>query len=276
MGNIGRMGHMDIAHTIVLGLIQGLTEFIPVSSSGHLVIGQELFFGQSEHLFLEWINIGTLLALLVYFRIRITCIVKDVFIHKEYKLLRNIFITAVPAGGIGYMLADFIGTASFFGSVVTVMVTLAVVGVIMINIDRLPRLTPVFHLRDLSPARALIVGLVQVLALIPGVSRSGSTIIAGRLVGLKSDMAAEYSFLASLPIMMGVTLKLVLSSSDRQYFIDNAVPLVIGNGIAFISGLLAVGFLMKYLAKHGLSLFGWYRLALAAVLGCLLLVQSIK
>lgn len=267
---------MDILHTVILGLIQGLTEFIPVSSSGHLVIGQELFFGRSEHLFLEWINVGTLLALLAYFRRRIIQIAKDITLNREFKLARNILITAIPAGVVGYVLADFINSVSFFGSVITVMVTLGVVGFIMIIVDRIPHFSTVDHLRDLSSMRALTIGVIQIFALIPGVSRSGSTIIAGRLMGLRSDIAAEYSFLASLPIMIGVTAKLLLSDSDRQYFIDNAVPLAIGNGIAFISGILAVGFLMKYLANHGLGLFGWYRIGLAAVIGCILLIQSIR
>ena len=111
------------------------------------------------------------------------------------------------------------------------------------------------------------------LALVPGVSRSGSTIIAGRLVGLNPASAAEYSFLASLPIMLGVTLKVFISSGDRAYFFDNLPTLLLSNGVAFISGLIAVGFLMRYLVRHSLAVFGWYRLGLAAVIGFVLLVQ---
>ena len=114
---------------------------------------------------------------------------------------------------------------------------------------------------------------MQVFALIPGVSRSGSTIIAGRLMGLPSAGAAEYSFLASIPIMCGVTLKLLLGSDDRQYFLDNLEPLLVGNLVAFVSGLIAVGFLMRYLASHSLALFGWYRIGLAAIVALILLVQ---
>lgn len=110
-------------------------------------------------------------------------------------------------------------------------------------------------------------------ALIPGVSRSGSTIIAGRLAGLSPAAAAEYSFLASLPIMLGVTAKVFLKASDRAYFMDNISMLLISNTVAFVSGLLAVGFLMKYLSRHSLAVFGWYRLGLAAVIGVVLLLQ---
>lgn len=264
---------MNILETVVLGLTQGLTEFIPVSSSGHLVAVQEVFSGTSDHLFLEFVNIGTLLALLVYFRGRIATIFSDIFVKRNYKLARNIIITSVPAGVAGYVLADFIANSSFFSSVLTVTVTLAVVGVIMIVLEKIPKASQVKSGEELTPLRALAVGAAQMLALIPGVSRSGSTIIAGRLMGLNSAQAAEYSFLASLPIMIGVTLKVFIKESDRLYFIDHLSMLLLSNAVAFISGILAVGFLMKYLAKHNLAVFGWYRVGLAAVLAVVLLVQ---
>lgn len=264
---------MNILETVVLGLTQGLTEFIPVSSSGHLVLVQEVFSGASDHLFLEFVNIGTLLALLVYFRKRIIGILSDVFVKKNYKLARNIIITSVPAGIVGYVLADFIANSSFFGSVLTVTVTLAVVGVLMIILEKLPKASGVTNGEELTPLRALAVGGAQMLALIPGVSRSGSTIIAGRLMGLNSAQAAEYSFLASLPIMLGVTLKVFIKESDRMYFVEHLPMLLLSNAVAFVSGLLAVGFLMRYLAKHNLAVFGWYRVGLAAVLAVVLLVQ---
>ena len=263
---------MEWLQAIILGLIQGLTEFIPISSSGHLVIAQTFLSGASDHLLLEFINIGTLLALLVFFRKRIIGIIKDIFINKKYKLALNIIITSVPAGIVGYLLADFIeSTPSFFGSAVTVAVTLAVVGFVMIILEKLPHASPVKDGEKLSPWRALAIGGAQMLALIPGVSRSGSTIIAGRLAGLKPAEAAEYSFLASLPIMLGVTAKILIS--DHAYLSANFGTLLVSNIFAFIAGLLAVGFLLRYLAKHSLAVFGWYRVGLAAVLTVILLVQ---
>jgi undecaprenyl-diphosphatase len=264
---------MNIIETVTLGLTQGLTEFIPISSSGHLVIVQQLFSGASDHTFLEFINIGTLLALLVYFWKRIVAICQDVFVKKNYILARNILITAIPAGGVGFFLSDFIDASPFFGSLVVVTCTLAIVGVIMVVVEKLPKASPVENGEELSPLRAFIIGIVQMFALIPGVSRSGSTIITGRLMGLNSAAAAEYSFLASLPIMIGVTLKVFVKSSDRAYFFDHLPMLALSNLVAFVSGLIAVGFLMRYLAHHSLAVFGWYRIGLAAVLAVVLLVQ---
>lgn len=267
------IGGMTVIEAIVLGLLQGLTEFIPVSSSGHLVIGQYFFSGASDHLFLEWINLGTLLALVIFFRKRLIEIFLDITKKKNTRLLRNILITAIPAGVIGFIFADFIAETPFFNSIITVLCTLVVVGILMVVLDKLPILSSVKSGEKLPAGRALIVGLVQIFALIPGVSRSGSTIIAGRVMGLNAREAAEYSFLASLPIMCGVTLKLLASSTDRQYFIDHAGMLLLSNGVAFVSGWLAVGFLMNYLSRHSLAAFGWYRIGLAAVVALILLVQ---
>lgn len=257
--------------SIILGLIQGLTEFIPISSSGHLVIAQHLFGSGSDHLFLEFINIGTTLALLVFFRKRIWSICVDVFVNRNLKLARNILLTAIPAGLTGFILADFIGSQAFFTSAVVVVFTLAIVGIVMVILEKLPKLSTVEDGEKLSWQRALIIGFAQVLALIPGTSRSGSTIIAGRLMGLKPAEAAEYSFLASLPIMAGVTLKVLVGDTD--YLLAHAGTLFVSNVAAFISGLLAVGFLMRYLSKHSLAVFGWYRIGLAVVLAVILLIE---
>lgn len=261
---------MSVFESIILGLIQGLTEFIPISSSGHLVIAQNFFAGASNHLFLEWINIGTMLALIYYFRKKIGSTVRELFVERKYALTRNIVLTAIPAGLIGYLAADFIEESTFFGSVVVVAVMLAVVGIALIVLENLPRASAVSNGEKLSSKRAILIGFMQTLALIPGTSRSGITIIAGRLSGLNPKEAAEYSFLVSIPIMLGVTAKVMLQ--DTSYFMDNFEALLVGNLFAFASGLLAVGFLMKYLSKHSLAVFGWYRLGLATVLVGILLL----
>lgn len=264
---------MSIFEALILGIIQGLTEFIPISSSGHLVAAQYFMSGASEHLFLEWINIGTVLALIIFFRHRIWSAITDIFVGRDYRLARNVIIAMLPAGIVGFFLADFIEGTAFFSSVWTVIVMLVVVGIGLIVLDRLPKLSEIRDEADLPASRALTIGLVQVLALIPGTSRSGSTIIAGRLMGLKAAQAAEFSFLVSIPIMLGVITKLVIKESDRAYFLDNFAALAVGNTAALISGLLAVGFLMRYLERHSLSVFGWYRIGLAVVLAVVLLVQ---
>lgn len=264
---------MDWIVSVILGAVQGLTEFIPVSSSGHVIIAEHYLHGAGNHLFLEWINVGTVLALVIFFRKTIVGILKDIFIKKDYSLARNIILTSIPAGLIGFLFSSAIESNSFFSSITTVVVTLAVVGVLMIILEKLPRLSEVKSPSSLSWKRALVIGLAQVFALVPGVSRSGSTIIAGRLLGLNRHQAAEYSFLVSIPIMLGVIAKLLLKSSDRAYLLENLPSLAIANAVAFITGLLAVGFLLKYLKNNDLAVFGWYRVLLAIVVLAVLLIQ---
>lgn len=267
---------MDIIQSILLGFVQGITEFIPVSSSGHLELVQQIFNFPAEnfHLFLEFINLGTLLALLIFFRKKIWRIIQNVFKERNYKLALNILITSIPAGIIGLLLADFIENNDFFGSLWTVSVAMGLVGILMVIIDKLPHLSSLKNENELTPARALTIGLCQTFALIPGVSRSGSTILTGRIMGLDSESSAEYSFLASIPIMAGVCLKMFLSDASRQYFASNLGALLLGNLVAFLVGLLALQFLLKYLKKpKSLQTFGKYRIILACiVLGTLFIL----
>lgn len=262
---------MSFVEAIILGLIQGLTEFIPISSSGHLVLAQIFLGDEPSHLFLEFINIGTVLALIVYFWPRLVGIAQEIFVRNNWRMARNVVVTALPAGIIGLTFADFIEGAPFFASGWVVVVMLALIGLVMVLLPKIPKLDLVKRGEDLNIPRALTIGFAQALALVPGTSRSGSTIIAGRLMGLRAAPAAEYSFLVSIPIMLGVIAKVFIS--DQQYLSANAGVLLASNAAAFISGLVAVGFLMRYLEKHGLALFGWYRLTLAAVISVIFLVQ---
>ena len=146
-----------------------------------------------------------------------------------------------------------------------------VVGVVMVLLEKIPRMKDVKDGESMDPKRALYIGLAQVAALVPGTSRSGSTIIAGRLVGLNAAQAAEFSFLLSIPIMFGVIAKLLVK--DSEYMMQNLASILVSNVFALISGFIAVGFLMKYLKNHNLAAFGWYRIGLAVVVMGILLVQ---
>lgn len=260
--------NMNILESTVLGLVQGITEFIPVSSSGHLEITQRILGagGRAEdfHFFLELINFGTLFALLFYYRQTIWEILQRVFIKKDYKLALNILITSIPAGIIGLVLSKVIEKMPFFSSLTTIGFAMGFVGLIMIFVNKLPHLSKLKDENELTPGRALAIGLAQTFALIPGVSRSGSTIITGRVMGLDSKSAAKYSFLASLPIMIAVCGKSLLSSSSRVYIASNLGMLLLSNLVAFVSGLIALQIVMKYFKKeNSIPSFGIYRVILS-------------
>ena len=267
---------MGWLEAFILGLVQGLTEFIPVSSSGHLeLVGHLLSSDRSPdfHFFLELINFGTLLALLIYYRHEIAKICTDVFKNHNYHLAINLLLTSIPAGLIGLLLSHFIEQQPFFSSLYTIAIAMGVVGILMIFVDHLPHLSKVKSKEKLPHSRAFAIGLAQTFALIPGVSRSGSTIVAGRIVGMDNENSADYSFLASIPIMLAVCAKSLLSSSSRAYIAENAPTLLFSNLIAFAAGLFALTFVMKFFKKpESLQAFGYYRVILACLVLAFLLI----
>lgn len=250
---------MNFIEAIILGLVQGITEFIPVSSSGHLALTQRFFGENVDHLLIQALDFGTILALLIYFRPKLIQMFQDVFYKKNYRLLRNIILTCLPAGLLGFLFANAIEASTWITQPALVASFIILVGIIMIVLEKLPKLSPVKDGEALNKKRAFTIGVAQSAALFPGVSRSGSTIITSRLMGLKPAQAAEYSFLVSIPIMLGLVLKLTLSSDDRAYMAANWQVLLVGNIAAFIAGILAVTFLLNYLKNHPLTIFGWYR-----------------
>ncbi len=261
---------MTILDGLILGILQGLTEFIPVSSSGHLVLGQHFLGLQTSPTFDILVNLGTFLALVVYFWRRILGIMQRIIQQRDIRLARNLIISAIPVGVIGFLFADFFEQA-FIQQPLTVAIMLALIGIVMVVIDKLPKLSELAVEDQLSPARSALIGLAQVVALIPGTSRSGATMVAGRLLGLSYRQAAEYSFLLSIPVMAGVLLKGFLGHAGREFITANFGVWVVSNLAAFACGLFAVSFMLRFLAKGNFKIFGYYRLALAAVIFATLL-----
>jgi undecaprenyl-diphosphatase len=261
---------MGIFDGIALGVLQGVTEFIPVSSSGHLVIAEHFLGLQSSPVFDSLINFGTFMALLIYFRQRLWGIAKRVFVDRDVRLVRNITISAVPVGLAGFFLKHFFESAAIQNAWVVVG-ALFLAGIVMVVLERLPRATALKSSDALSPKRAGFIGLMQMAALVPGVSRSGSTIVAGRLTGLSYAQAAEYSFLLSIPVMFAVVVLGFVGHDGRDFIQANFAVWALSNTAAFVCGLLAVGFMLKFLAKGNLKAFGVYRIALAVVVATTLI-----
>lgn len=268
---------MTIFIAILLGLIQGLTEYIPVSSSGHLEIAGHLLNvrGDDFHFLLEVINLGTLAVLLIYYRKRIAKILNDVFKKKDYKFALNIILTCIPAGLAGLLLSKVIDSIPFFASLWTICISLFLVGLVMIFLDKLPHLKLKKNEEKLTPKNAIAIGLAQVFALIPGVSRSGSTIIAGRLCGLNNKSAAEYSFLVSIPLMCAVCLKTLASSTTRAFIFANLPLVLVANVAAFAAGLFVIRPIMDFFKRDdSIKIFGIYRVCVAIIVAVILLVQG--
>lgn len=259
------MDILTFIETLILGAVQGLTEFIPVSSSGHLVVLGDVFRDHNNlHLLVQALDFGTVLALIIFFRHRIADLFRQVFVKRDYKLFRNLIITAFPVCLVGLILHKLIEHSDFFTSATVVAIAMGLIGILMIILDKLPHKSSVADGHELTPLRALVIGLAQCCALIPGISRSGSTIIAGKFMGLNSKAAAEYSFMASLPVMLALVAKLIVG--DHSYLIQAWPIVLLGNIAAFIFGMAAIKFLLNYLSRRGVKAFGYYRVILAAII----------
>ncbi len=260
---------MSILATILLGIVQGLTEFLPISSTGHLILMERLFDIQNSFEFDVLLNIGTLAALVLYYRATIAEIIRRVFRGHDLALLSVIVVATIPAIVIGYLFADQIENKLQSAWVVVVMLIL--VGIVMVAYKPSGKKKA----EDLPLVGAIKIGFAQCIALIPGTSRSGVTILAGEQQGLGAVEAARFSFLLAIPTISGATLKVALSSDGRAYLADNLHLVIIGNIASFIAGVFAVHFLIKLLGTSGLKPFGWYRIGLGVVLAVLLFAKLI-
>lgn len=252
---------METIRAIILGLVQGLTEFIPVSSSGHLILVEAwLNFKAEGFLFDISLNVGTLTALIFYFRRDLNRLVKSLWRPKGDYLAWYIAAATIPAAIAGVLLQDLAETS--FRSAPLVATNLVVVAVLMLVVDRTDSKQ---SLKDVSLGKAILVGIAQALALIPGVSRSGITIVAARKLGLNREASARLAFLMAIPITLAATLKVLLGVSGDTVRADVGL-LAAGVLSAAISGFIAIHFMLKYLQRHSLSVFAWYRLAIGLIL----------
>ncbi len=255
---------MTFVDAIILGFVQGITEFIPVSSSGHLILANQFFSAESSFGYDVLLNIGTLSALIIYFRHRLLRMYTDVVSNQNWKLVRNIVISTIPAAVFGYLFSDTLGRGLFRNTVI-VAVMLFIVGLIMVVEPKFNRARST-KLDSLSMKKATIIGFAQVLALIPGTSRSGITILAGRFSGLNHEKAAEYSFLIAIPILSGALAKTLLEKETWELINSSQDLIVVGIATAFITGYFAISVMLKFLHNHSLTVFGYYRIALALLL----------
>lgn len=235
---------MNYFYSIVLGLIQGITEFLPVSSSGHLVIFQSILPNFSDPgIVLDVIlHAGTLLAVLVFFRKKLS-----LFFNMKFLLL--LAVASIPAGIFGFLFGDTVET--MFSSVKLVGFALLLTGVINLTTDRFKSVKD-----KVSMSNAIIIGLFQALAVIPGVSRSGSTIFSGVFQKINRKKAAEFSFLLSVPAIIGANMLEI--TSHPVVFGKDSVFYLLGFISAFLSGLLAIKLVFRLLESKNFFAFGIY------------------
>lgn len=267
-----------ILQSIIIAIVEGLTEFVPVSSTGHMILVGNLigFKGEFANLFEIVIQLGAILAVVVLYWDKLVKSVKDIFAPDRIglKFWINIVVAAFPAAILGFLFNDFIDAKLF--NPVTVAAALLVGGILMIIIEnKYRRGNKTKSVDNIKLRQSLIVGVFQCLALWPGMSRSASTIMGGWIAGLSTVAAAEFSFFLAIPMMAGASgLKLVKS----QLIMSNIqiISLVVGFVVAFIVSLVVIERFIKFLQKKPMRIFAIYRIIIGAVLLIMAFFNVIK
>ncbi|MGH7515291.1 MAG: undecaprenyl-diphosphate phosphatase [Gemmatimonadales bacterium] len=250
----------------LLGLVEGVTEFIPVSSTGHLILVSHWLGenGDAAKTFDIFIQLGAILAIVWLYRERLVhALVAARRDEPSRRLLLNLLIAFLPAALVGFLAHDWIKQRLFTPLVVAV--ALVVGGILILVIERLRPVERVAEVGALRPPTALGIGLAQVLSLIPGTSRSGATIIGGYALGLSRRAATEFSFFLSIPVMFAATLYDLLKSRGALSAAD-APAFAAGFVTAFVSALVVVKAFLGYVSGHSFKVFAWYRIALGLLL----------
>ncbi len=257
-----------MANTIVaglLGVLEGLTEFIPVSSTGHLLLaGHFLGFQSTGKTFEVVIQLGAVLAILTVYMSKLVTVFSTA--HKDPAAMRFIVSVALaflPAMAIGVLAHDFIKTV-LFETPMLIAVMLVVGGVILLFVERIAP-APLHDDATAIPLRkALAIGFIQCLAMVPGVSRSGSTIVGALMLGVSKRAAAEFSFFLSLPTMAGAVVYDLYKNRDVLDF-SALSDIAVGFVLAFFTAVLVVRWLLNFVSRHGYALFGWWRIIVGSV-----------
>ncbi len=265
------LSFVEIVKTIILGIVEGLTEWLPVSSTGHMILVDEFIKLDVSKAFMDMflvvIQLGAILAVVVlnFERLNPFSSWKS---RREKKntveLWKKVIVACVPAGVIGLMFNKFM--EQHFMTAIVVASTLIIYGALFIVVEnynqyRSPRIN---ELENLDYKTAIIIGFFQVLSLVPGTSRSGSTILGGILFGVSRYVAAEFTFFLAIPVMLGASF-LKLFKFGIHYTGAEVVIMLVGMVTAFIVSVISIRFLLRYIKKNDFRAFGWYRIALGIV-----------
>ena len=277
------MGDLSIFEAIIIAIVEGLTEFLPVSSTGHMIITQNVLGVESTEFvkaFTVIIQFGAILSVVCLYWKRFFRLNRKpapanasglkLFLHK-FDFYWKLLVAFIPAAVLGFLFSDTID--SMLERVVIVAVMLVIGGVFMLYCDRI--FSKGSDKTELTEKRAFFIGLFQCIAMIPGVSRSMATIVGGMAQKLTRKDAAEFSFFLAVPTMFAATaykmLKLFMDGG-MEIIMNNLTALIIGNVVAFIVALLAIKFFISFVTKYGFKAFGWYRIIVGGVILVMLLM----
>jgi len=264
----------EILKTVIFGIIQGITEWLPISSTGHLILANQfLQLKQSAefmNLFLVVIQFGSILAVvtLYFHKLNPFSPKKNEAEKKDtWTMWLKVIVAVLPAAVIGLFFDDIV--EDFLSTPFVIALTLLIYGILFIIIERKNTNVKVQSISQMSYKTAIIIGLCQVLAMIPGTSRSGATILGAVLIGTSREVAAEFSFFLAVPVMFGASaLRCVKYVLENGFMFENGGIwlLLIGTAVSYVVSILAIRFLMSYIRKHTFTVFGYYRIILAILI----------
>jgi undecaprenyl-diphosphatase len=260
---------MNILLVIILSIVEGITEFLPISSTGHMIlVNNFLKIGNLRKEFMDSflviIQLGAILSVVVYFFKELNPFVKDKEIFKEKIILwSKIVVGVLPAVVLGLLFDDMI-EEYFMDSSIIVASMLILYGIIFIFIEKIIKKSKINKFDNINYSTALIIGFFQCLAMIPGTSRSGATIIGGLLLGLTKSVAAEFSFFLAIPTMAGATL-LKIIKNGLNFTLNEWGLLFLGSFLSFVIAYLSIKWLMDYLKNKSFKVFGIYRIILGVI-----------
>ncbi len=263
---------MNIVQSIIIGIVEGITEFIPISSTGHMIIAEKLLGIKEDEftkMFTVAIQLGAILAVVVLYW-------KKFFDFKNLHFYFKLMIGVIPALILGLILADKID--EMMGSTLVVVFAILLGGIVLIFIDRFFKNPEIHSEKQIAYGKSFIIGIWQCLAMIPGMSRSAASIIGGMQQKLTRSAAAEFSFFLAVPTMIAATgYKLFKHYKDGGGFSGEEIKLLlIGNIVAFVVALLAIKFFIEFLKKHGFRVWGIYRVAVGLILLILIFTGYIQ
>lgn len=262
---------IELIKVIIIGIIQGITEWLPISSTGHMILADELLRLNVSDAFMEMfrvvIQFGSILAVVVLYFHKLNPFApskSDVQKRQTWRLWFKVIVGIIPAGIIGVLFDDWLNDHLY--NYVTVAVALIVYGVAFIVIEKIRKGKPprVDSVGRLDYKTALGVGCFQTLSLIPGTSRSGSTILGAMILGMSREAAAEFSFFMAIPVMLGASL-LKMLKFGFSFTSSELIVLIVGVLTAFVVSVAAIKFLTGFIKKHSFAVFGWYRIILGAI-----------
>jgi undecaprenyl-diphosphatase len=259
---------MDIIQSIIIGIVEGLTEFLPISSTGHMIIAEKLL-GVKENdfttLFTVAIQLGAIVSVVVLYWKKFFGSTNG---GNRWRFYAKLIVAVIPALFFGYLLSNKID--ALLESTTTVVITMLLGGIVLVLIDNYFKRPTVQTDNAITFPKAFFIGLWQVIAMIPGVSRSAASIIGGMQQKLTRKLAAEFSFYLAVPTMLAATGYKVLKTykTNPEVLKDkhNLMILGVGNLVAFIVAMLAIKFFIGYLQRHGFKVFGYYRIIVGIVL----------